>query len=235
MEFVKYKTRGAYHWEEISKHPIKRNPFLLGRYNNIIRLLKKNFQQGLKGVKLLDVGCGDGALTYLIAKEKAEVTGVDNSEVAIRLAREKAGNSKIQFIQASAYKLPCADDEFDAVVSSDVIEHLDDTDTFLNEIKRVTKPGGVVIINTPIRLTENPLNRTHVFEFFPLEFKKLIESKFIKSEFMQSHPVFWLEFLNRSTYLRVFINIFSFLKNPFTGFNNKFRYNALQYSISRKE
>jgi len=234
IEFQKYKTRGAYHWEQIGKHPLRRNAFVAGRYRNVITLLEDALSASLKGKRVLDVGCGDGALSYLLTRKGAVVFGIDNQEIAIRFAREKTKRMNIDFKVGSAYELPWGDGTFDAVVSSDVIEHLQDTTRYLEEIKRVTKVGGVVVISTPIRFTEEPLDKMHVVEWFSDEFKKVIEGVFPKSRYLKSHPVFWFEMINRNRYCRLMVNLFSLIRNPFESFNAKFYYHALQYSVSTK-
>jgi ubiquinone/menaquinone biosynthesis C-methylase UbiE len=96
----------------------------------------------IKGKKLLDVGCGDGVLSYLFVKEGAKVCGIDYSDIAVKLAKEKTKNIGIEFKQGSAYELPYEDNFFDIVVSSDVIEHLEDMPKYLSEINRVVENGG---------------------------------------------------------------------------------------------
>jgi ubiquinone biosynthesis O-methyltransferase len=231
IEFKKYKTRGAYHWEQIGLHPIKRNAFVLGRYRNVIFLLRKKLGF-LKAKKILDVGCGDGVLSYMLAKEHATVSGVDTSDIAIAYAKEKTKNMQIDFRQVSAYELPFDEGEFDAVVSSDVIEHLQDVNQYIKEIKRVTKKGGAIVLSTPIRFTEKPLDKMHVIEWFEEEYMNIIIKYFEKTDFYRSHPVFWMEAMQRSKYGRLIVNIISYFKNPFEEINPKFRYMALQYSIS---
>ena len=227
------RERLAYHWEQIGNHPVKQNAFVVGRYRNVITLLKDALA-GLAGKMILDVGCGDGVLSYLLAKEKAIVSGIDNQEIAIRFAKKKTSGTNIDFRVGSAYELPWDENSFDAVVSSDVIEHLQDTKRYLEEIKRVSKVDAVVVISTPIRFTEKPLDKMHVVEWFPNEFKKVIESVFPNSRYFKSHPVFWFELINRNRYCRVMVNLLSIIRNPFEGFDAKFHYDALQYSVSTK-
>ena len=70
IEFLKYKKRGAYHWDQISYNLIKRNCFVKARYNYIIKLIKKHFNKiDVTGKKIIDIGCGDGVLSYLLAKK----------------------------------------------------------------------------------------------------------------------------------------------------------------------
>lgn len=235
IEFLKYKTRGAYHWEQISKHPIKRNAFVLGRYMNAIALLKKGLGSGLAGKRILDVGCGDGVLSYLISKEGAIVSGIDYSDLAISLAKDATKGRNIDFRQGDASNLSCyGDNEFDGVVSSDVIEHLKDVNGYLREMKRVVKHGGVVVISTPIRFTEKPIDLMHVTEWFETGFKLVIDEVFPESQFYRTHPLFWKELMERSKLTRILVNLLSFFKNPFEAFENRFNLQSLQYSISKK-
>jgi ubiquinone biosynthesis O-methyltransferase len=236
MQFEKYRIKGAYHWNDISINPSKRNAFVVARYGNIISLLKKHCNHNLKQKKILDLGCGDGVLSYLIAKEGAVVSGIDLSETAINFAKIKTKKRglDIDFRQENAYELPFMDEEFDAVVSSDVIEHIEDVHIFLKEIHRVLKLKGVIVISTPIKFSENLSDRMHVTEWFPKEYQELIEEEFPDSQYFKSHPVFWLELFQRSKYFRLCINLLSLMRNPFSGFKNSFKYMALQYSVSFK-
>ena len=236
-EFQKYKKRGAYHWEQISKHPVKRNSFVLARYLNVVHLLE-NTLGTLENKRILDVGCGDGVLTYFLAKKGAITAGIDLSEIAIEFAKSKLKKFNIDFKVGSAYTLPYNDNSFDAVVSSDVIEHLEDVNSYLLELKRVTKKGGGIIISTPIRYTAIPLDNEHVVEWFTEEFKEVITRIFPHSQFYCSHPLVWKELYEVNIfgkpYFRVIINLMSFLRNPFCGFKSRFKLYALQYSVSRK-
>jgi len=234
IEFEKYKTRGAYHWEQISRDIKKRNSFVVGRYINIVSLIKKHYID-LKGKTILDVGCGDGVLSYLLCKDGALVSGIDNSDIAIQYAKERTSGLGIDFQCVSAYDLPWEDEYFDVVVSSDVIEHVEDVNRFLCNINRVVKSGGTIVISTPIRFTETPIDKMHVVEWFPEEFKQLIMEYFPKSTFYKTHPLFWMEMMQYSFRLRKFVNLLSLLWNPFECLNSNFRYMALQFSLSVKE
>lgn len=88
---------------------------------------------------MLDVGCRDGALSYLLARKGFLVSGIDNQEIAIRFAIGKTKGLNINFKVGSAYKIPWRDGTFDAVVPSDVIEHLQDTKRLIYRIENVQK------------------------------------------------------------------------------------------------
>jgi SAM-dependent methyltransferase len=105
-------------------------------------LLEKNPK-----AKLLDLGCDNGSVTLRFAKKvkTKQLYGVEIVEERIKIA--KKNGLKIQKYDLEK-KLGYKDNEFDVVVSNQVIEHLRDTDTFMSEIYRILKPGGYVIIST---------------------------------------------------------------------------------------
>jgi len=234
-EFQKYKNRGAYHWQQVSLNPLKRNPFVHGRYLKVIALAKEHFGPELRGKKILDVGCGDGVLTSMFARLGCQASGIDYSEEAVQFAKQKlSNNSYVNFTQGSAYDLPWPDATFDLVVSSDVIEHLTDVKKFLQEISRVLKPSGGVIISTPIRITELPLDREHVVEWFPSEFITVITEEMPNAEFHVSHPVALMELQQRRHFFKILMSLYSFLNNPFIRPNSKWRFYALQYAVWKR-
>ncbi|MEO6875910.1 MAG: class I SAM-dependent methyltransferase, partial [Opitutaceae bacterium] len=98
--------------------------------------------------RILDAGCGTGGLIRRLAPLRPEWqwTGVDVSPVACQLARERGGSD---VSEASVTALPFAEGEFSAVVSADVLYHLDDDGLALREMARVLRPGGVMVINVP--------------------------------------------------------------------------------------
>lgn len=98
---------------------------------------------------LLDAGCGTGGLIRRLAPRHPgwRWTGVDVEPLACASARDRAKNAEI--LEASVTALPFADETFDAVVSADVLYHVDDDAAALREFLRVLRPGGVVVINVP--------------------------------------------------------------------------------------
>lgn len=92
---------------------------------------------------ILDIGCGHGELTKSYT-EIHTVVGVDMSHKQLLAAQSKG----LFGVRADACDLPFRNNLFDVVVMSEVIQHVDEIDTLLSGIQRVTKPGGKVIIST---------------------------------------------------------------------------------------
>ncbi|MEM4346980.1 MAG: class I SAM-dependent methyltransferase [Candidatus Altiarchaeota archaeon] len=126
--------------------------WLLGGVANLQYLLKVQIViriiGNLKSKKILDIGCGDGRFTSFLAKEGAEVYGVDYSERALRFAKVLVPNAK--FVRMDSYRLGFKASYFDVVTLIDTIEHLkkDKEEQTLREIKKVLKPNGLVILST---------------------------------------------------------------------------------------
>jgi methionine biosynthesis protein MetW len=98
------------------------------------------------GARCLDVGCGDGGTSGPWLTEHADYLGVDVSESAVEMARER--NLEVQLIEDAA-DLPFPDETFDVGVCTEVLEHLFEPQKALAEIRRVLRPGGRVITTVP--------------------------------------------------------------------------------------
>jgi len=102
------------------------------------------------GERVLDVGTGPGFLAGAIAEavgDSGSVCGVDVSEPLLEIARSQSGDQyDIEFRHGDATKLPCPDEAFDAVVSTQVLEYVPDVDAALAEIHRVLRAGGRVAL-----------------------------------------------------------------------------------------
>lgn len=102
------------------------------------------------GQRLLDVGCGPGTITVDLAALVApgEVIGVDTSVEVLDVARATAADAgvRVTFQPGDAYALDFPDDAFDVVHAHQVLQHLTDPVAALREMRRVTRPGGVVAV-----------------------------------------------------------------------------------------
>src|SRR5690554_7482291 len=122
MKFDKYETRGAYHWKEYAQGT---------PYRKLVTTITSLFPA--HGT-ILDVGCGDGLISYLLYKKGLKVTGLDNHPVAIKFARKKT-KGKIEFKLLNIYKASCRlkKRRFHYLLAAEVIEHLPDP-TILKEL-----------------------------------------------------------------------------------------------------
>ncbi|XP_053508217.1 ubiquinone biosynthesis O-methyltransferase, mitochondrial isoform X1 [Ictalurus furcatus] len=154
----------------------------------------------LSGLRILDVGCGGGLLTEPLGRMGAEVLGVDPVEVSVRTAElhsslDPALRGRVRYRACTLEDLTEEqgnEEAFDAIVASEVLEHLADLDTFVHCCYRMLKPGGSVFITTISRtrlsyvlgivLAEQVLRivprGTHEWDKFitPVELETLLES-----------------------------------------------------------
>ena len=100
------------------------------------------------GGSVLDAGCGPGTITLGLARRVApgHAIGIDIEDSQFEQARAEAHREglRVEFRQGSVYELPFESEQFDAVFSHAVLEHLSDPTTAIAEFRRVLKPGGVI-------------------------------------------------------------------------------------------
>lgn len=122
------------------------------------------------GKSVLDLGCNSGYGTEILSTRAQIAVGVDVSERAIELARNKRTGASIAFQVIDGVRLPFEDNSFDVATCFQIIEHLVEYDSFMNELKRVLTPDGIAIFTTPNALLRldpgmRPWNPFHVREF----------------------------------------------------------------------
>jgi 2-polyprenyl-6-hydroxyphenyl methylase/3-demethylubiquinone-9 3-methyltransferase len=134
----------------------------LRAYNPVrLTFIRQAAQQGLglkdanplKGLSILDIGCGGGLLAEPLARAGAKVTGLDATPASIAAARRhaKACGLAIDY-RVSTIERFSSPQPFDMVIASEVLEHVADADAFLRQAARLVRPGGVMVVTT--------LNRT---------------------------------------------------------------------------
>lgn len=136
------------------------------------------------GRDVLDIACGEGYGSNILAKTAKSVIGVDISLDAVKHANATYAKNvaNLQYLQGSAAQLPFASAHFDLVVSFETIEHLMEQEQMLDEIVRVLKPDGKLIISTPDREIYGKIdgghNEFHVKELSGPEFRDLLTPRF---------------------------------------------------------
>ena len=119
---------------------------------------------------VLDIGCGAGYGTRLLADHAARAVGVDVIPEAVAGAAAAFGTPQCTFLDYAGGRLPFEDGTFDAATSFQTIEHVLDDERFVAEAARVLKPGATLILTTPNRATrlregQKPWNRFHEREY----------------------------------------------------------------------
>lgn len=104
----------------------------------------------LKDLALLDVGCGGGLMSEPLARLGARVTGIDPGERNIAIARGHAEPQglAIDYRTATVEQLVAAGEQFDAVISLEVVEHVPDVGAFVKACADLVRPGGLLILST---------------------------------------------------------------------------------------
>lgn len=232
--FRKYRENGSYHWTVLSANPFRKNIIHLGRYQ-VTKSLLEEALYGIQGKSVLDLGCGDGVLSYHIARSGGFVSGVDLCEYAIEYAKKQTAQRgiSINFSVQDACATAFLTSSFDAVVSNEVIEHLDEPERLLREIERVLKPGGIAVISTPIRVTKKPLDPHHAHEWFQEDFQELVSATFQDVRHRASHPLALTDMWYRSGFARRAIQIASIFSNPMCS-ETSIGLHRQQYAVIRK-
>ncbi|MGH3253177.1 MAG: class I SAM-dependent methyltransferase [Trebonia sp.] len=113
------------------------------------RMLRQVLRDVASPASIVDIGCGDGAATVLAARANPghRIVGIDWSADALRHARSR-GLTLVR-AEVGPTGLPIASGRADVVIMSELIEHLVDPDSALEEARRLLKPGGTLLLSTP--------------------------------------------------------------------------------------
>lgn len=143
-------------------------------------------KQYVKNKRVLDIACGNGyGSEVLLSGGAKEVCGVDISSLVIDEANKNYVLENLKFKQGSAERIEFPDNYFDVVVSFETIEHLNNRENFLREVKRVLRPSGIFIVSTPNRILtscylfyKHPFNEFHKVEYKKKEFLPILNKYF---------------------------------------------------------
>ena len=141
------------------------------------------FAAGLvSGARVLDLACGEGYGSDLLADHAAHVSGVDISPEAVDHARRRYARDNLEFAVGSAADIPWDDASFDRVVSFETLEHLSQQREMLAEFRRVLRPDGLLVISSPDRAVYSDQvgyqNEFHVRELYRDELMELLAEQF---------------------------------------------------------
>jgi 2-polyprenyl-3-methyl-5-hydroxy-6-metoxy-1,4-benzoquinol methylase len=130
---------------------------------------------------VLDAGCREGYGAALLAAAGLDVTAADGDQRRIEAARRTYRFGRIRFVNDEPDDVDAPDGSFDAVLSVGTLERMSDPSAFLHELRRLVRPGGLVVLATTNRLTSSPgrtrpIEAEHVWEFTPDELHRLLGS-----------------------------------------------------------
>src|SRR5688500_5107250 len=140
------------------------------------------------GKDVLDIASGEGYGSAMLAEHAATVVGVDISANAVAHAASTYGAvSNLRFVEGGAAEIPLPAASVDVVVSFETIEHHDQHEQMLGEIRRVLRPGGCLVISSPNKEVYSDLsghhNEFHVKELYFKEFDALLHRYFPAVEY----------------------------------------------------
>jgi len=142
---------------------------------------------------VLDVACGEGYGTSLLGHFAKTVEGVDIDQPTIDHALRSYATKTVSFRLGNATRIPVADHSKDVVVSFETLEHLQDHEAFLSEIKRVLKEDGLLAISTPEIEAYNQAggepNPFHLRELTQKQFQHLLKSNFSNVQLYGQRPL----------------------------------------------
>lgn len=128
----------------------KRDDF--GNYDSNLYFLNK-LSCFSKDLRIIEIGSGRGRLLASLIKEGFNVTGIEIDQSRIDKSYELFGDLPIIWMSGDDLKFDNA--SFDCVISFDVFEHIKDTDKHIKEVKRILKPGGYYLLQTPNKWTNS--------------------------------------------------------------------------------
>ncbi len=156
--------------ERVSSHDHSDNVIYqrhLVAYNEAAKLIKGN---------VLEVGCGEGYGIAILAPKAEEYVAIDKFQTSLDQYEHQFPH--LSFTQTSVPPLKYPDNHFDYIVSFQVIEHIEEDVRLIEEMSRVLKPGGVMVMTTPnikMSLTRNPW---HIREYTVQELTNILRKYF---------------------------------------------------------
>ena len=227
-------------WYEADDDPVAllraesklRNPWVAGKLAEL----------GPGPHEILDIGCGGGFLTNYLASLGHTVTGLDESEEALVVARSRDQTNRVSYLTGDALRLPFEDGSFDVVCAMDFLEHVEDPALAVREASRVLRPGGMFFFHTFNRnplawlviikgvewFVKNTPDHMHILELFikPRELSKMcLDAGLEEPHFVGTRPrvgaAFW-----KMLWTRVVPRDFEFTFTPstllaFSGFTRR--------------
>ena len=173
MPFEKYEERGAMHWQSYGSH----EAFKM-RADNLVKFAVDELAGELDEKVVVDLGCGDGLYSHLLAKNGVKVIGIEAEKEGVEQSVKMCESQdypgdRPQFMQGFAENIKLEDGCADLVILFDVIEHVVNPIRVLSEMGRILKKGGKMMVVTPMmRYGSNSDPVYHNFEYSNVELQR---------------------------------------------------------------
>lgn len=187
------------------------SPTTIQRFQGIADVVLRVWGETPSGqhLSVLDIGCGAGTQSRFWADHGHEYVGVDINEPLIRLARERAKDEgrRARFEVSSATRLPFDDASFDICLLPELLEHIVDWQSCLNEAARVLRPGGLMYVSTSSRLCPKQQEfNLPGYSWYPGFVKRHIERRAVTdwpavANYVKYPAVNWFSFYQLRSYL----------------------------------
>jgi len=135
-----------------------------------------------KDKSVLEIGCGEGSGTEILAEQAGELVAIDYSEKAIKTASARLLSSGVRFQVEQVPPINAADGRFDVVIIFQMIEHLEDPGPLIEEILRVLKKGGALLLSTVNKEESISNNPFHPHEFDREDLEAVLKKYFAQVE-----------------------------------------------------
>lgn len=135
MELLEYKKM----------HKIENNHWWFSAKRQYINIVLKKRFKNRSGLKILDMGCGTGAVIEYLRLKNQQVIGIDANSVAVDYCRQKS----LPVEKSEAHKTKFSDGVFDVILALDLLEHLENPEEAIKEMGRILKQGGLLIATVP--------------------------------------------------------------------------------------
>jgi len=203
----------------------KKNPlfYSLASRMKIPYLLNSIIKEG----SALDLGCGTGFLSNLLAQNFPKVTAIDPDKRSVEKARNFYKMPNLEFRQGEAETIPLADNSIDFLLCSEVLEHVNDLEETLHEIKRVCKPNSKFFITVPsidglfgnffLEIGHSDSNQYEEHKRLPFR-KKNITKLLFKNDF-QIDKIYYSEFFLAEIFIGLIKIVHNLIKSskPISG------------------
>lgn len=179
--------------------------------------------------KVLDVACSTGVLSLKIAEKGSEVHGIDISGDSINAAKSLAEQEKIRcrFQVGNAEAIPYPDNYFDAIICNCSLEHFQDDIRALNEMRRVLKPNGSLV------LTVDSLSYPGIKENAKARHKEefAVVNYYTSEELRRKLEMAGFDFIASKYYLNSFVSHFIYWRSMYLRWQKRYRYVHMILSI----